>query len=143
MPNYRDAIRSNVAEVGGASQNLGKSVDDIRRESRGTQATSAQLIRSVNDSIPTLGNERIYEDDFADGVFDGTNQDYTISKRVLGRNILGTHYVQATGSKMRLTRTTNPAPSAGQFYFDDFFLVRVGTPPAALDALAFQYIAAL
>ena len=140
---YRDTIRQQHATKDAAIRQLGINVDDIRKESRTRGAVQAMTTRLMNESTNTAGHERIAEDDFATGVFDGINQDYTLTRRVLGQNILCTHYVEVSGSKTRLTRTTNPAPSAGQFYFDGFFGVRVGTAPQPLDALAAQYITAL
>ena len=65
------------------------------------------------------------------------------TRRVLGENIKLGWVVQATGTRTPLTKTSNPAPSGTQFWFDGYFMVRVGTAPASLDALTATYIAAL
>lgn len=143
MTAYRDAVRSKQAESSATAKRLGKNVDDVRRESRGSQATGAMITRLANDPTPTQGHERQVADDFVGQVFDGTNTDFTISRRVLGQNIHMHRVDQASGSLIRLDKTTNPAPSANQFWFDDLFTVRVGTPPQPLDALLASYTAAL
>jgi len=143
MPGYRDAVRTKQAESAAASKKQGGNVDDVRRESRGSQATGAMLIRNVNDSTPTQGHERLATDDFVGQVFDGTNTEFTISRSVLGQNIALVRIDQASGSLIRLDKTTNPAPSANQFWFDGFFTVRVGTPPQPLDGILAYYVTAL
>lgn len=140
---YRDGIRARQAVTNSQVRNQGHNVEDIRKESRSSQAQGTMLVRAMNESFPTEGHERLGNDDFAGGTFDGTNQDFTITRRVLGFNIGVDHFVQASGTLVPLVRTTNPAPSAGQFYFDGFFTVRVGTPPSALDALKAWYVTAL
>jgi hypothetical protein len=132
---YRDDVRQKQAELAAAAKDLGINVDDIRKETRHTGGVAAQIIRAVNEPTPTEGHERIFADDFADGVFNGTNQEYQLSRRILGQNLLVWHVVQASGSIQRLEKTSNPAPSAGQFFFDDLFTIRVGTAPATLDSL--------
>ena len=139
----RDTVRSTKATRDAAIRQRGINIEDIRKESRTTQAVGGMLTRALNESSPTQGHERLYDDDFVGQVFDGTNADYTLTRRVLGQNVKLLHVVQASGSALRLTKTTNPAPSAGQFWFDGFFTVRVGTAPAALDGLVATYITAL
>ena len=143
MASYRDRIRAKQAETAAEVRKQGINVDDIRRESRGLQATGAMLARLANESTPTAGHERIYGIDFLGQVFNGTNQDFTISRRVLGKNILVWRVDQASGSLIALAKTTNPAPSGEQFWFDDIFTVRVGTPPQSLDGLLAVYVAPL
>lgn len=143
MPNYRDQIREKQAEQASEVRKLGINVDDIRKESRGLQATGAMLSRLANESTPTQGHERIYEDDFTGQTFNGTNTEFTLTRRVLGQNILLGRVEQSTGTRLPLRRTTNPAPGGDEFWFDNFFTVRVGTPPQSLDALTATYITAL
>lgn len=140
---YRDGIRARQAVKNQQVRNLGVNVEDIRKESRSTQAVGTMLSRTINESFPTEGHERLYSDDFAGGTFDGTNQDFTLTRRVLGQNIRVWQVIQNVGTLQPLTRTSNPAPSAGQFYFDGLTLVRVGTPPAALDGLLAAFVTAL
>jgi len=140
---YKDFIRTKQAQTASAVRKVGVNVDDIRRESRGTQATGAMLTRMVNQSTPTAGHERIHEDDFVGQTFDGTNSEFTITRRVLGENILLGWVQQATGTRVPLARTSNPAPSGAQFWFDGLFTVRVGTPPAAFDSLTATYVTSL
>jgi hypothetical protein len=132
---YRDDIRQELATKAAAAKKLGINIDDIRKETRHTGGVNAQITRAVNEPTPTEGHERIFAEDFADGVFNGTNQQYTLTRRILGQNLLVWHVVQASGSILRLERTSNPAPSAGQFYFDGVFTIQVGTAPATLDSL--------
>jgi hypothetical protein len=136
----RDDVREKQATLAARADVLGKNIGDVRRETCGTGGFAAQITRAINEPTPTAGHERLGWDDFAGQTFDGTNQDFTLSQRVLGQNIMGWHIIQATGTAQPLTKTTNPAPSAGQFYFDDRFTVRVGTPPSALDGLIFAYV---
>lgn len=140
---YRDTVRTKKATRDAAVRKIGVNVDDIRKESRGASSVGAMLSRQLNEATPTAGHERIYDDDFVGQVFDGTNNEYAISRRVLGENIIVKHVVQASGSGVRLEKTSNPAPSAGQFWFDGLFTIRVGTAPAALDGLWAAYITAL
>lgn len=135
MPNYRDAVRTKSAESAARAKQQGKNVDDIRKESRGLQATGAMVTRLMNESTPTQSHERIAADDFVGQTFDGTNQDFTLSRSVLGQNILMWRVDQTTGTLVPLSRTSNPAPSGEQFWFDRAFTVRVGTAPSALDGL--------
>lgn len=135
MASYRDQIRAKQAETAAEVRKQGINVDDIRRESRGLQATGAMLARLANESTPTAGHERIYGVDFLGQVFNGTNQDFTLPISVLGQNILVWHIQQSTGTVVPLAKTTNPAPSGGQFFFDGYITVRVGTPPQAADGL--------
>lgn len=143
MPNYRDAVRTKQAESAAKARALGINVDDVRKESRGLQATGAMVTRLVNESTPTQGHERIYSDDFVGQTFNGTNSEFTISRTVLGQNILMWRVDQASGSLQRLARTSNPAPGGNEFWFDGFFTVRVGTAPQLLDGLLAVYITAL
>lgn len=140
---YRDGIRARQAVTNSQVRNQGHNVEDIRKESRSSQAQGTMLVRAMNESFPTEGHERLYSDDFATGTFDGTNQEFTLTRRVLGQNIRVWHVLQSVGTLQPLTRTSNPAPSAGQFWFDGIFTVRVGTPPSALDGLLAAYVTAL
>lgn len=135
MPAYRDAVREKMAESNVLAKKQGINVNDIRKESRGATAVTAMVSRFVNDSSPTEGHERIYAVDFAGQTFNGTNQDFTLPRRVLGQNILVWHIQQSTGTAVPLTRTTNPAPGGTEYFFDNVFTVRVGTAPQALDGL--------
>lgn len=135
MASYRDAIRAKMAETAGLVREQGIDVSDIRFDSRGTQATGAMLSRIANNPIPTKGKSRIYGVDFLGQTFNGTNQDFTLPIGVLGENILVWHIEQSTGTVVPLAKTTNPAPSGGQFFYDGYFTVRVGTPPQAADGL--------
>jgi hypothetical protein len=132
---YRDEVMDKLAERSARANELGKNIDDLRKETRTTGGLLAQLTRGNNTPTPTAGHERLYAIDFATAVYNGTNVQFTVQREVLGENILLWHVVQASGSVTRLERTSNPAPSAGQFYFDGLFTVRVGTAPQALDAL--------
>lgn len=143
MASYRDQVRTKQAETANEARKLGINVDDIRKESRGLQSTGAMITRLANESTPTAGHERIYADDFAGQTFDGTNSEFTITRSVLGQNILLWRVDQATGTLIPLNRTSNPAPSGQQFWFDGFFTVRVGTAPGSLDGLLAVYVAAL
>lgn len=140
---YRDGIRTRQAVRDQEVRRLGVNIDDIRKETRSTQAVGAQLSRQINESSPTQGHERIYPIDFAGQTYDGTNQEFTVPRRVLGQNIILWHLQQSTGTAQPLVRTSNPAPSAGQFWFDNFFTVRVGTPPSALDGIFGGLVSAL
>lgn len=139
----RDEILAQNAEVGVIAKNYGININDIRKETRGSQSVMAQVIRQVNETSPTLGHERIYQDDFAGQTFNGTNTDFTISQRVLGQNILLNRVEQSTGTLMPLRRTTNPAPGGDEFWFDGLFTVRVGTAPGSFDALLATYVTVL
>lgn len=143
MPNYRDSVRTRQAESANKAGELGKNVDDVRRESRSTQATGAMLMRLVNESTPTQGHERLADDDFVGQTFDGTNVEFTISRKVLGQNIRCWRVDQASGSLQRLARTSNPAPATNQFWFDGLFTIRVGQAPLLLDGLLAVYATAL
>lgn len=143
MATIREKARTAKATRDVAVRGVGVNIDDIRKETRSAQSVGAQLTRQLNEAPQTVGHERLQTDDFVGQVFDGTNNEFTISRRVFGYNIALKHVVQATGSGFRLDRTSNPAPSAGQFWFDGLFTVRVGTPPAALDGLWADYITAL
>lgn len=140
---YRNDVRADLATRSAAVKQRGINIEDIRRESRSTGATDAMTLRLLNEATPTPGHERHGYDDFAGQAFDGTNQDYTLSHQVLGQNINVWLIVQASGSLIRLTRTTNPAPSTNQFFFDGLFTVRVNPAPQALDGLLAAYVRAL
>jgi hypothetical protein len=143
MPNYRNTTRTNRAIASARAREIGINVDDVRRESRSTIATDAMITRMANESTPTQGHERLSFDDFAGQTFDGTNTSFTISKLVLGENIQLWRIDQASGSLIRLAKTSNPAPSGNQFWFDGFFTVRVGTAPQLLDGLLAAYVSVL
>jgi len=136
---YKDAIRTNQAQTASRARGHGINVDDIRKESRGVQATGVMITRMMNEPTPTVGHQRIREDDFVGQTFDGTNNEFTVSQRVLGENIKLGWVRQVDGTRFPLTRTSNPAPSGLQFWFDGFFTIRVGTPPASLDSLTATY----
>ena len=136
----RDDVLAKQAAVAQAASQQGINLDDLRKESRGEQGVLAQLTRALNSATPTAGHERIIGDDFAGQVFNGTNDLYTISQRVLGQNILVWRVEQSTGTLIPFARGSNPAPSGSSFYFDGLFTVRVGTAPLALDGLLAVYI---
>jgi hypothetical protein len=139
----RDTVREANAVLAKQAAQLGLNIDDIRRESRSDQAVASMIVRLSNSPTPTQGHERIYQDDFAGQTFNGTNSDFTITRDVLGQNILLNRVEQATGTLMPLRRTSNPAPGGDEFWFDGFFTVRVGTPPQSLDALLATYVTVL
>lgn len=143
MPSYRDQVRQKQAESAGKATQQGVNVDDIRKESRGLQATGAMITRLVNESTPTQGHERIYADDFVGQTFNGTNFEFTLSRRVLGQNILMWRVEQSTGTLISLVRTSNPAPAGEQFWFDGFTMVRTGVAPQVLDGLLASYVTQL
>lgn len=140
---YRDTVRAQHATRDAQVRTLGINIEDVRKESRSNQGTASMTTRLMNEPTPTQGHERHGYDDFAGQAFDGTNQDYTLSHRVLGQNINVWLIVQASGSLIRLTKTTNPAPSTNQFFFDGLFTVRVNPAPQALDGLLAAYVRAL
>jgi len=140
---YRETVRDRHAARDAEVKKQGVNIDDIRKESRGSGAVAAMLSRALCDSTPTAGHERQYSDDFAGQVFNGTNSEYSLSRRVLGQNILVWHIKQSTGTAVPLPRGSNPAPSGSSFYFDGYFTIRVGTAPAALDGLIAAYITGL
>ena len=137
---YRDDTILKQAQIAQAAKKRGINIDDLRKESRSEQGVNAQIVRAINSTTPTAGHERLGADDFAGQVFNGTNDSYTLSRKVLGQNILVWHIVQATGTATPLARGSNPAPSGSSFYFDGAFTVRVGTAPAALDGLIAAYM---
>lgn len=139
----RDDIRAELAATAADAKQQGINIEDIRKETRGTQSVAAQITRAVNEPTPTQGHERLGWDDFAGQTFDGTNFTFTLSKRVLGQNLMGWRIDQATGTAIPLVKTSNPAPSGQQFWFDDVFTVRVGTAPGSLDGLIFAYVTTL
>lgn len=143
MANYRDAVRARQALGAALARKQGLNVDDIRKESRGSQATGTMIARLACDPTPTQGHERIAADDFVGQTFDGTNSEFTLSRSVLGQNIIMWRVDQASGSLQRLARTSNPAPSGNEFWFDGMFTVRVGTPPQLLDGLLAVVVTAL
>lgn len=143
MASYRDQVRTKQAQQASRARQQGINVDDVRKESRGLQATGAMVSRLVNESTPTQGHERIYADDFVGQTFNGTNNEFTVSRRVLGQNILMWRVDQASGTLIPLVRTTNPAPAGEQFFFDGFFTVRVGVNPQVLDGLLASYVTSL
>lgn len=137
---YRDDVRTNCATRDARVRSRGKNIEDIRKESRSNKSTGAMTTRLMNETTPTLGHERHGFDDFVGQAFDGSNTDYTLSHRVLGQNINVWLIVQVSGSLIRLTRTTNPAPSTNQFFFDNLFTIRVNPAPQALDGLLAAYV---
>lgn len=137
---YRDTVRTNQAARDFKVKQRGINIDDIRKESRSTKSTGAMTTRLMNTTTPTPGQERHGYDDFAGQAFDGTNTEYTLSHRVLGQNINVWRIEQSTGSLIRLTKTTNPAPSTNQFWFDNLFTVRVNPAPQMLDGLLAAYV---
>lgn len=56
MASYRDQVRQKQATSAARAKQQGKNVDDIRKESRGLQATGAMVTRLMNES--TLGGRR-------------------------------------------------------------------------------------
>lgn len=142
MPNYRDAIRTSEAAFANVASGLGIDLSDMRLDSRKALATGAVITRLANAPTPTPGAGRLANDDFAGQVYNGTNNEFTISQSVAGQNIGVDWIEQSTGTLWPLTKTTNPAPSALQFWFDGEFTIRVGTPPGALDGLKAWYLTA-
>jgi hypothetical protein len=136
----RDTVRIANALDAVQARQLGLNIDDIRRESRSDLAVSTMIQRLANSPTPTQGHERIYQDDFAGQVFNGTNFDFTLTQKVFGQNILLNRIEQATGTATPLRRTTNPAPAGDEFFFDGFFTVRVGVAPGVFDGLIATYL---
>lgn len=139
MATQRQTVRAKAAESAAAARKQGINVDDVRKESRGLQATGAMVTRLVNESTPTQGHYRHVMDLFVGQTFNGTNNEFTLSRRVLGQNIDMVRVEQSTGTVIPLVKTTNPAPSGEQFWFDDNFTVRVGVAPQAADGLIAGY----
>lgn len=135
MPNYRDFVRTGGAAGAARARLQGVIVDDIRKESRGVQATGAMVSRFVNESTPTTGRDRIVAVDFAGQTYDGTNTEFTLDRSVFGQNLVFWRIEQSTGTAIPLVRTTNPAPAGNQFWFDGAFTIRVGTAPQPADGL--------
>ena len=135
----RDDVRVANGVLSVQAAQLGKNIDDLRKESRSDLAVAAQIQRLYNTAFPTLGSQRIYQDDFAAQVFNGTNTDFTLTKEVVGQNIKVNWVQQAIGTAVPLLRTTNPAPAGNEFWFDGFFTIRVGVAPQALDGLLATY----
>lgn len=136
----RDDVRAAHAERDGAAKSRGVNLEDLKKETRNSGALGAQIASAINSSVPTQGRGRTYVEDFAGAVFNGTNDSYTISRKVQGENIHVFLITQSTGTAQVLARTSNPAPSGASFYFDGFFTVRVGTAPLALDGLLCFYL---
>lgn len=139
----RDSVRAKAATDAARDRELGLNIDDVRRESRSTASVAAMTTRLRNEPTQTPGHERIYAADFAGQVFNGTNTAFTLPKKVLGQNILVWRVEQSSGTLIPQERTTNPAPSAEQFWFDNFFTIRVGTAPQTLDGLLAVFISSL
>jgi len=135
----RDDVLAAKAARDATARDRGVNLEDLRKETRDSVALGAQTSLLLNSSTPTQGRDRSHLDDFAGQVFNGTNNAYTISRRVFGENIHVVRVTQSTGTAQELARTSNPAPSGASFYFDGFFTVRVGEPPQALDALLCFY----
>ncbi len=139
----RDTVRVANALDAVQARELGLNIDDIRRESRSDLAVSTMIQRLSNSPTPTQGHERSYQDDFAGQVYNGTNNEFTLTHEVLGQNIHVNWTQQAIGTTVPLRRTTNPAPAGNEFWFDGFFTIRVGVPPQSLDGLWATYITKL
>lgn len=140
MSEPRDTILSGRAEVIDRAKVRGRNVEDILRESRNPRVVQDQLLRTMNDSMPTIGRTRLQTDLPPLGVFDGLNTDFTLSRQVLGMNISVSWCVQGTGTLTELERSSNATPPPGSFFYDGNVLIRLGQAPAGADNVQATYL---
>jgi hypothetical protein len=139
----RDTARIRRAETFAAAKALGINLDEERQagnlDQRGLAVRAGELISS---SVPHQDRQRLVRDSPPQGTFDGVNQTFTLSGVVWGLNIVVDYVNFATGVHTPLTRTDNPVPGAGTFYFnvDTPTQIVVGTPPQSGDALVATFL---
>lgn len=140
MTTIRQGVRAARAEKNARSRDKSISLDDMKKEVRVTQGMYQQENTFINEGIPRSGSrDRLTNDTPPAGAFDGSNTDFTLSLPVRNNDLQVSHMHTVGPSLETLTRTSNPAPAAGSFWFDGVNLVRLGTAPSPTDNIVVVY----
>jgi len=143
MSTPRERIRDARQRIYNKAKAYGIDIDAERQRQSHTERSLALKTKSlINDQAPTLTRERLVIDDPPLGVMDGANTTYTLSNTPTGENIAVIHHRTGSNTAIRLERSNANPPPTESFYWnrDNPFLLIVGDPPAAGDALFAIYI---